>query len=447
MSPGLIFHADVTSTIDRVEAWLAKEAPNSGQGHDHELWASCVLAEEGYTLPETLVALLRAVKSWRRPDPNARTTITSGWKRVRDQGRLGKGGQMSEEFNQTEAQRILASMREEPGEPKEPDRSADGSVPVNIIAYRAAVPDEIPWIVRPLVYQGGVTMLSGPAKAGKSTLAAQIQRLLELDPEEPFLHEPRVYNRPCLLVTEEAGVAVVYKTDGLSQLDVYDWAAGGGEPLEHTLNVIVAWVEAHPEGVVFIDTLSMWAGIEDENDASKVTKAISLIKRLAGGLDVAVVLIHHSRKAAGAHGEAIRGSGAMLATVDISVELKRTSSDGDDRWLDVQGRVIFPERIHLVFDKASKRYAMGDAAGELNAQVEAWLVGVPTDGSGVSRPDLGRLWDLRNPRDRIKALINAGRMRETFESAGGKGPREYRYWAVPPAYGSIPRSAYDEDDD
>src|ERR1035437_7976622 len=102
MSPGLIFHADVTPTIDRVEAWLAKEAPNSGQGHDHELWASCVLAEEGYTLPETLVALLRAVKSWRRPDHNARTTITSGWKRGRDQGRLGKGGPTSDESNQTD---------------------------------------------------------------------------------------------------------------------------------------------------------------------------------------------------------------------------------------------------------------------------------------------------------------------------------------------------------
>jgi len=443
---GLVFKADNRSSLDRIAARVAAEPYGSGNGHNIIFWGSVSAAEEGYTINETVDALLKAVATWRKPDRNARTTIRSGWRKVQTEGRLGQGA-MDPDFEQTNAQKVMADMREEPHQvaPGVDEVAAPG--PVNIVEYRASVPEEIPWIVKPLVYQGGVTLISGPPKTGKSTLAAQIQRLLELETEEGFLYEPRVYNRPCLLVTEEGGIAVVYKTEGLTQLDVFDWAAGGGKPLEETLNVIVAWVEAHPEGVVFIDTLSMWAGIEDENDASKVTKAISLIKRLAGGLDVAVVLIHHSRKAAGAHGESIRGSGAMLATVDISAELKRTNSDNDDRFLDVQGRVIFPERIHLVFDKATKRYAMGDARAELNAQVEAWLVGVPTDGPGISRPDLQALWDLRNARDRIKALVNAGRMRETLAKIDGKGPAVWHYWAIPAAYGSSWHGGSDEDDD
>ena len=305
---------------------------------------------------------------------------------------------------------------------------------LNIVAYLAAIPTEIPWLVAPLVYRGGVTLISGPPKAGKSTLASQVIRCRETS---DFFLGAIVVPGPVLLVTEEGGVAVAWKAQGLTEMDVYDRRAAGGETFEATLTKVSTWCDAHPGAIVFIDTLSIWAGIADENDAAKVTAAVALVMRLAQEQDVAVVLVHHSRKAGGAHGESIRGSGAILATVDISVELKRTSEDSDDRWLDVQGRVIFPQRLKLGFSQESHEYTRIDETAE--PFDEAQLDGIPATGPGMTRASIGRLWEMTNPRKKIANLIEIGRMRGTFAQVDGKGMDQWRYWSIPPIQTLRPR--------
>jgi hypothetical protein len=47
--------------------------------------------------------------------------------------------------------------------------------------------------------------------------------------------------------------------------------------------VIAAWGKTHPAGLVFIDTLAIWAGIEDENDAGQGAGLALLVH--PGGLD------------------------------------------------------------------------------------------------------------------------------------------------------------------
>jgi RecA-family ATPase len=229
---------------------------------------------------------------------------------------------------------------------------------VGIEAYRAAVPATVPWVVEPLAYAGGVTLIAGPPKAGKSTLAAQLERCRETG--LPLFGRWPVTIGPTLLVTEEGGVAVVRKTDGLRDLDVLDRRAAGERSWEDVLGLIREWCEAHPAALVVIDTLAVWAGITDENDAAQVTAAIAPIMLLAQETNASIVLVHHTRKGGGDNGEAIRGSSAILATVDVAAELSRDSPESDDRWLDVQGRVLLPDRHRLAFDRDSGTYSLVD---------------------------------------------------------------------------------------
>ncbi len=299
---------------------------------------------------------------------------------------------------------------------------------VNVLAYRASVPAEIPWAIRRIAYLGGVSLIAGPPKVGKSTLVSTLIGCRETG--QLFLGW-EVVPGPTLLVTEEGGVAVAYKTEGLSELDILDrrTAVSAGLTFAKVLEVITEWAGQHPGGLAIIDTLSIWAGITDENDAAVVTRAIAAISHVAQACNIAIVLVHHSRKSGGDDGEGIRGSGAILATVDLGIELSRVRPGEDDRYLDTMGRVILPERFRLSFDRDSKSYALADDqdADQL-AAIEADLARIPSDGPGLSRQELQILW-MRDPRKRSDELLNKGRMRKEYVRVGRT--LAFRYWSIP----------------
>ena len=301
---------------------------------------------------------------------------------------------------------------------------------MGIDAYRESVPAAIPWVCRPLAYLGGVSLIAGPPKAGKSTLAAQMQRCRETG--ERLFGAWEVTTGPTLLVTEEGGVAVVHKAEGLHTLDVLDRRSAVRAELtfRQMLGVVSEWAAAHPGGLVFIDTLAIWAGIADENDAGQATRAIAAVTATAQAADLAIVLVHHARKAAGTDGEAIRGSGAILATVDIGIELSRVAPLRDDRYLDIMGRVIQAERYELAFDRSMSAYSLADQSGARLAAIEADLEGIPPDGPGLIRAELQGLWK-KDPRARAEQLVNVGRMRAEYVKSGRTFA--WRYWSIPPA--------------
>jgi hypothetical protein len=48
----------------------------------------------------------------------------------------------------------------------------------------------------------------------------------------------------------------------------------------------------------------------------------------ATGAGLAVLLVHHQRKGGGQDGDAVRGSGAIFAAVDMLIEVERPTGDG-----------------------------------------------------------------------------------------------------------------------
>jgi len=329
------------------------------------------------------------------------------------------------------------------------DTRADLGIIVGIGQYRDGVPTFPLWIAQPFVYAGGVTLLAGPPKKGKSTLLAQLQHARETSSE--FLGG-QVVHGATLLLTEESGVAVIRKAEGLERLYVLDRRTAVEAELDWTdvLELVQRWCDArtaedpmHPP-LVIIDTLAIWAGIEDENSASEATKALAAVMILAANTGAAIVVVHHTRKGGGSGGEAIRGSSAMLATPDVAAEMSVVSEGSDDRWLDVQGRVILPERLRLAFDRDTLTYSLVDPDASRDTEVAAWLEHVPADGPGLTTLDLSRLWGKGDPRKRIDQLVASGHLRRTFGPTGPRA-RGWLHWSVKAgSWGPVER---DLDDD
>jgi hypothetical protein len=320
---------------------------------------------------------------------------------------------------------------------------------VGIEAYRHSVPAVVPWIAERFVYAGGTTLLSGPPKKGKSTFSADLQRKRETGGR--FLHAG-VLPGPTLLLTEEGGIAVTFKTAGLERLHILDRRAASRVELDWpgTLGVVERWATDnwtdHGRPLVFIDTLAIWAGVDDENSSGEMTRALAQVQLVAQETESGIVVVHHTRKGGGTGGEAIRGSSAILATVDMSAELSVVEEGSTDRWLDIQGRVVFPERLRLTFDPATMEYSVVDLDKARLEDIERDLEHIPLvgNGDGLSRDDLSELWG-KDPRKRADQLVNLGRLKVERR----KVERAYRlcYWAIPPAGPCGPSASREEDDD
>ena len=302
---------------------------------------------------------------------------------------------------------------------------------VSIQTYLEGVPKDVQWIVPDIIYEGGSSLLSGPPKVGKSTYVAALMQSLENG--TPFL-DRYVGQRPIALLTEESGLPVQFKYGMLKTLDVMDKSMYPLDGWHESLQRVHQWAQAHPGGVVFIDTLSVWAGIEDENDASKVTQRMTEINLVKANNSVGIVLVHHARKSGGDNGEAVRGSGAMTATVDNVVEMARYGAHSTKRYIDVMSRVL-PEQKRLLidFDPIAREYSELEADDAKLEEIEDYLDGIPTDGDGMSVSALAEQWDVARStaRKRAEWLANAGRMRERM---GKVGPADaHLYWAIPAA--------------
>lgn len=297
-------------------------------------------------------------------------------------------------------------------------------------------PDTVPWIAYPIAYSGGVTVVAGPPKGGKSTLLGHLARCAESG--EQFLGRFGVRKgTPVLLMTEEYGVPVVTKTKafGISGIDVVQRsdAVRAGWGLADSLAGAARWLSTHPRAVVIIDTLAVWAGIENENDAAETTAAIETIRHALADRDAGVILVHHTRKGGGIAGEATRGSGAIAASCDVQAEL--TYFDPSDpldsrRRLTVRGRILETTSMLVDYDTSAHAYSVVDTSEEDNAELRSWIEGIPraTEApEGMSKRDLDALWGI-NGAKRIKRLLGLGLLSQSEDLVKVGRGRERRYW-------------------
>jgi hypothetical protein len=226
-------------------------------------------------------------------------------------------------------------------------RTPSAAIPFAPLKYLLTeVGTEPEWIWERLVAPGSLTLLAGQPKVGKSTLLYGL--LGAMSDGAPFLDRP-TRQASALILSEEPREAIHAKVarfggqhHGVARADLraFTWPEQIAQATEYAL--------AHGAALVVVDTLAELAGLrgEDENDAGAILGALDPLKA-AAEQGLAVLIVHHQRKSGGRYGAGVRGSGALVAAVDVSAELNR-GNKSTSRTLTYLSR--FDDETHLALN-------------------------------------------------------------------------------------------------
>jgi RecA-family ATPase len=197
--------------------------------------------------------------------------------------------------------------------------------------------EPVNWVWKGILPAGSFVVLSAFPKVGKSTFLYALTMAIARG--EPFCGFPTTRCGVLILGVEEAkreaaGRAMSF---GLGPDDPI-WIHSG--PLlntPETQDALFRFIQDNGIGIVFLDTLSKWWQIQDENDNAAIVRAATPLLDLARATGVCVVAVHHTTKAGGEGGREIRGGGALLGIVDQALIMSKGQGKGE-RHVKIIGR-------------------------------------------------------------------------------------------------------------
>jgi hypothetical protein len=203
-------------------------------------------------------------------------------------------------------------------------RLVTGGLLATVTARQLAEEDlgEIDWLIPSFVGRGLFTIVYGAPKSGKTTLCAHMAAAMIRS--RLFLGEDISISRPVLWLDLEQSRRVmrlkVLEIDAhrapSEEMHIYS----GRSP---ALSELLDTIDHLGVVAVFVDSLSRWCLLGEENSSSEVTAAIARFLPEFQEREVALVAVHHARKSDGESGQNMRGSVAWLAACDVAIECKK----------------------------------------------------------------------------------------------------------------------------
>lgn len=231
--------------------------------------------------------------------------------------------------------------------------------------------EAIPWICKGYLFRGGLTLLAGSPKIGKTTLAYQVIDRVAVG--DSFLGGEPIQAKVLLLGLEEHRRDIIARLRTRSGETIKGWVKVEFGPLpfsEEIQRKMAEYISREDIGLVVIDTIPAWWNLSDENDASEVnTKGYPLLN-IIRETNAAWLGLVHTRKSGGEHGEDIRGSSALLGLVDIAVSMKRAKGGGSQRVLEAVSRYTdTPKELVIEYEESS--YKRRGTPAEVSLQAKA----------------------------------------------------------------------------
>jgi hypothetical protein len=223
-------------------------------------------------------------------------------------------------------------------------------------------PTAAEWLWHGILTPGDVTLLTSKWKNGKTTLITGLLR--HLDTGRQFL------GRDCrparAWIVSEESVKLWIARLRLMPLGPHVKLLprpflGRPTPAEWDQLIDLALLAraAGELDLFVVDPLSSFLTGRGESDAGTMQESLHPLHRLTSA-GAAVLLLHHPRKAPSDPGSAARGSGALLAFVDVSLELTRYSklkSDDHRRLIQAESRrPEAPARLAYEWDRTTGEF-------------------------------------------------------------------------------------------
>ncbi len=256
------------------------------------------------------------------------------------------------------------------------DRSDDGLTHIRELLTEPE--DVVSWIVDGLLPAGGLSVLAGKPKAGKSTTARALA--LRVSRGESFLGRPTTAGPVIYLGLEDPRRVTRGHLTSLGARETDNlWVFTGTRPEKALL-----WLEgvlAHVEPVLLVaDTLQHLLGVTNLNDYAEVVTALSPVLHLVRSRRTHALLVHHAGKGERVGFDAVLGSTAIVGTADV-VLLERRRED-KVRTLTTLQRVgeDLPETVLVLNDRQEPTLGASlreyDAA-QLGERIITWLADHP----------------------------------------------------------------------
>jgi len=212
------------------------------------------------------------------------------------------------------------------------------AAPYRTLPAAALADPEAPlrWLLSDLFLVGAAGILGGAPKTGKSFFALELA--VAVASGQPAIGRFAVAapGPVLLLAAEDPPAVVVQRLAALATARAHALAAlpievivEGGLRLPEGLDRLAATVAQRQAHLLILDPL-IRVHRADENSAAEMAAVLDGVRSLARATDCAVLLVHHTRKAAagGIAGHALRGSSDLHAFGDTNLYLRRLASDG-----------------------------------------------------------------------------------------------------------------------
>ena len=209
------------------------------------------------------------------------------------------------------------------------------------------------WLVEGLLTVGGMSIIAGAPKSGKSTIIRQLGKCVSSGGD--FLNRKVQKGSVLYLALEEQRDMLAEQLKRLGVNDNDPFYVHTGPVLSSNKNDdLTSIVQQFKPSLVVIDTMILFAGADDINSYNEMYKILSFFRNLARENQTHITFVHHQNKSMYGGTKSIMGSSAIHGSVDNAIIFNTVD---DVRFISTSQRGGRPfSNTELEFDPDTESY-------------------------------------------------------------------------------------------